>query len=486
MDKLRLLIVDDYETNRVVLQSICRKMEGFEIREAVDGFEAIEAVEEWYPHIILMDVMMPRLDGFEATKIIKSRYPDIIIMVVTAASDKQLEENFAEIGVANYIHKPVDKELIRFKLKSFEALLHSKEGNFVTPSRKDTLNPFCQDVRHFKTNFEISDAESMMDFGMWILMRCGASGQSSSMHVDTAVELFYQIMRYSVVSGELMDIIVEENFEEIFVTLKFQTRVELQPKSEDLIKELGDACISNGNCVYVRLGMAFENSVMTKTAIVTPPVAPSVKIIKEPLIEKAPEVKVSVEIKAEPVTEIVSDKEKRVLPSGEQAMLRKSFTDKTSARDYVNDIGGDVLDEIRDLESLDEEWKGDLRNIEIEPTVENVYGFVDNVLGHYTHAINALFEFTALGYALSALGVSIKENAHKIVSDESSFKKMLLLMENLGYDLASWREHIFVLQDTADIHYLDSSFFSSCIQIEGIISNKEIQAEDDDDSFELF
>jgi len=139
------------------------------------------------------------------------------------------------------------------------------------------------------------------------------------------------------------------------------------------------------------------------------------------------------------------------------------------------------------LESLDEEWKGDLRNIEIEPIVENVCIFVDNVLSQYTHAINALFEFTALGYALSALGVSIKENAHKIVSDEASLKKMLLLMENLGYDLASWREHIFVLQDTADIHYLDSSFFSSCIQIEGIISNKEIQAaDDDDDSFELF
>ncbi|MDD5212588.1 MAG: hypothetical protein PHV62_09265, partial [Sulfuricurvum sp.] len=121
-----------------------------------------------------------------------------------------------------------------------------------------------------------------------------------------------------------------------------------------------------------------------------------------------------------------------------------------------------------------------------EPTVENVYGFVDNVLGQYAHAINALFEFTALGYALSALGISIKENAQKILQDEAALKKMLLLMENLGYDLASWREHIFEVQDTADIHYLDSSFFSSCIQIEGIISNKDVQVADDDDSFELF
>lgn len=464
MDKLRLLIVDDYESNRVVLQAICRKMEGFEIREAADGLEAIEVVEEWHPHIIMMDIMMPRLDGFEATKIIKARYPDIIIMVVTAAADKQLEENFAEIGVTNYIHKPVDKELIRFKLKSFAALLHSKEGNFAIQSPQATLNPFCSDIRHFTTNFEITDADSMMDFGMWILMRCDSTGQNASMYVDTAIELFYQIMRYNVVSGESLNISVEENFEEIFVTLQFETPVELQPKADVLIEQLGSMCVSLSNCVHVRLGMAVENSVMTKT----------------------PEIKVTVKKKPEPVIQSVNDKEKRVLPTDEQVMLRKSFTNKTSAMDYVNDIGGDVLDEIRDLASLDEEWKGDLNTIENEPTVASIYGFVDNVLGQYTHAINALFEFTALGYALSALGISIKENAQKILQDQASLKKMLLLMENLGYDLASWREHIFELQDTADIHYLDSSFFSSCIQIEGIISNKEIQAADDDDSFELF
>ena len=166
-------------------------------------------------------------------------------------------------------------------------------------------------------------------------------------------------------------------------------------------------------------------------------------------------------------------------------MLRQSFTTKTSAVDYVKEIGGDVLEEIHDLSSLDEEWKTTLSDIDVEPTVANLYRFVDHVLNQYTHAINAMFEFTALGYALSALGVSIKENAQKILQDGASLKKMLLLMENLGYDLASWREHIFELQDTADIHYLDSSFFSSCIQIEGIISNKQVEVDDDND-FELF
>lgn len=178
-------------------------------------------------------------------------------------------------------------------------------------------------------------------------------------------------------------------------------------------------------------------------------------------------------------------KEVRVLPSAEQQMLRQSFTKKTAAVDYVNDIGGDVLEEIHDLASLDDEWKDDLCTIEIEPTVKNINLFVDNVLGHYTHAINNLVEFTSLGYALTSLGVALKANAQKILEKEASLKKMIFLMEHLGHDLATWREHIFELQDTADIHYLDSSFFSSCMQIEGIISDKEIEADDDND-FELF
>ncbi|MDD5277978.1 MAG: response regulator, partial [Methylovulum sp.] len=78
MNDLKLLIVDDVEDNRLILKAICRKMDGFEIREACDGIEAIESVEEWHPHIILMDVMMPRFDGFEASKIIKARYAETV------------------------------------------------------------------------------------------------------------------------------------------------------------------------------------------------------------------------------------------------------------------------------------------------------------------------------------------------------------------------------------------------------------------------
>lgn len=476
MDTIRLLIVDDVEDNRLVLRAICRKIEGFEIREAEDGIEAVERVEEWHPNIILMDVMMPRMDGFTASKIIKERYPDIIIMAVTAVVDPQMEENMASIGVSAYIRKPIDKEIIRFKLQSFASFLRAKEGTFKSLSEKEALNPFSKDIRNFKTIFGITDADAMMDFGMWILGRCEDCMAMSCTKVDTVIELFYELMRQGTCQEKWPSIIIEESFEEIFVTMKCEEAIDFQPKAMGLLGELGSECIVRANIVSIRLRMQCGSKVTLK------------EIPKETIPEPLPIPVAAIKAQAVPkvtASEPILAKEVRVIQSVEKELLRQSFVHKTTAVEYVRDIGGDVLDEIRDLASLDEEWGDKLHILEEEPTSQNLRNFVDGVLGVYVGAINTLFEFTALAYALSALGSFLKENSSMIVDDAKKLRNLIMLMEHLGADLASWREHIFSLQDAGDIHYLDSSFFSSCMQIEGIIGDKAVET-DDDNEMEFF
>lgn len=475
MDELKLLIVDDVEDNRLILKAICRKMDGFEVREACDGIEAIESVEEWHPHIILMDVMMPRLDGFEASKIIKGRYPETVIMVVTAVMDPHMETNMAQIGVGTYIHKPIDKELIRFKLKSFGDLIRSKEGSFKKLSPKATLNPFCDDIRHFKTIFDIGDAEAMMDFGTWILSQCEHRMTTSCHRVNSTLELLYELMRYGTRDKKTMSIIVEESFEEIFVTMKFDDSIHTNPKITVLLDEMGEDCILQENIACIRIRISDVNK--PQKLPIPHAVLPTINIIDT--AAQQPENIVKAEPIVEPVVEVTRGT--RVIDTEEKELLRQSFVQKTAAVDYVRDIGGDVLDEIRDLESLDEEWGEKLRVFESEPTVKNLYEFADGVLGIYVRGINNLFEFTALAYALSSLGTFLKEYAEVVTQDRSKIKTLVMLLEHLGLDLVSWREHIFALQDTEDIHYLDSSFFSSCMQIEGIIGNKELDVDDDND-----
>ena len=467
MNDLRLLIVDDVEDNRMVLNAICRRMEGFEMKEAIDGIDAIAVCETWHPHIILMDVMMPNLDGFEASKVIKGRFPETVIIVVTAVLDPQMEANMATIDVEAYIHKPIDKELIQFKLQSFGAFLRAKNEISLDHTTNKAFNPLHTGVRHFKTIFNIHDAEGMMDFGIWLYSRCEISPLWLSSKVDPIIELFYELMRQGISEEEYVNINVEENFEEIFIVIKLAKKIVLNSKAQRVVDDLQSNCIINENFVCIRLNNNRE----------------SIKpILSNNVIEKGHESKVElIEQEAQIRVKQTIEKEVRTIDTIEQELLRQSFVHKTTAIDYLVEIGGNIFDEICDLVNLNEEWKDKLHVLECEPSIENISQFADGVMGVYVRAINNLFEFTALAYALSSLGMVMKERAEVVISEPEKLKLFVMLMEYLGNDLTVWIEHVFLRKDATDIHYMDSSFFSSCLHIEQIIGDKEIKTDDDND-----
>lgn len=68
----RILIVEDKPENRQILVDLLSPL-GFEVREAINGEEAIVRWEEWAPHLIWMDIRMPVMDGYEATRQIRAR-----------------------------------------------------------------------------------------------------------------------------------------------------------------------------------------------------------------------------------------------------------------------------------------------------------------------------------------------------------------------------------------------------------------------------
>jgi len=453
MNTIKLLIVDDVEDNRLVLKAICRKLKNFEIREAEDGFGAVEIAKEWHPDIILMDIMMPNMDGYEASKIIKAFHPNIIIIVVTAVFDPNMQKNMGAIGVDTYLHKPIDRELILFKLESIATSLLLKHGELKVLSKKEALNPFNHDIRSFKTIFDIADSESMMDFGIWLFDQCAKKDVFACSTLDLIIELFYKLMRQEATNGHKSNIIVEESYEEIYITMKLKNELILEPRMSEILESFKSDLIVQKNTLYAKLKKELDTD------------------------EKSMESKHSVVIK----TEEKNQKDVHTITEEDKELLRRSFSTKTTAVTYISDIGGDIVDEILDLASVDNEWREKLSSFEENPNVENLKIFADSVLAVYAHTINSLLEFTALSYALTSLGVFLKDKADVITQDAAKTKTLLLLLENLGYDLVSWRKHIFELQDTQDIHYLDSSFFSSCMQIEGIINDKEISCGDDDE-----
>jgi CheY-like chemotaxis protein len=103
----RLLVVDDNQSNRVLLVTLLAQA-GFQVREAENGQEAILAFEQWHPHLIWMDMRMPVMDGYQASAKIRSLIGGdaVKIIALTASAFKEQHELILQAGCDEVMHKP--------------------------------------------------------------------------------------------------------------------------------------------------------------------------------------------------------------------------------------------------------------------------------------------------------------------------------------------------------------------------------------------
>ncbi len=102
----KILVVDDVRENRQMLMTML-DMEGFQLKEAINGLEALELFKAWGPDVVLMDMRMPVMDGYEATVRIKQLRGDSIVVAVTASAFDDDEREVIRSGVDGYLRKPL-------------------------------------------------------------------------------------------------------------------------------------------------------------------------------------------------------------------------------------------------------------------------------------------------------------------------------------------------------------------------------------------
>lgn len=105
--RYRLLIAEDQPENRLLLRKLLDPL-GFEVREAVDGQEAVDLFEAWRPHLIWMDIRMPVMDGLQATRQIKTSQvgAQTRIVAVTAHALEEERNQILAAGCDGVIRKP--------------------------------------------------------------------------------------------------------------------------------------------------------------------------------------------------------------------------------------------------------------------------------------------------------------------------------------------------------------------------------------------
>lgn len=118
MNDIRVLITDDDPLVRFALSHFVSKDPDITvIAEAENGIEAIAAVEQFRPDIVMMDVQMPGMNGIEATEQITSRWPEVCVVAVTTLDTRDTVIPMLSAGASGYMLKDSSAEEILTALK---------------------------------------------------------------------------------------------------------------------------------------------------------------------------------------------------------------------------------------------------------------------------------------------------------------------------------------------------------------------------------
>ena len=119
MKQQKILVVDD-EPDILELVQYNLEKEGFAVRTASNGVEAIDLASQWSPHLILLDVMMPEMDGMETCIKIRenAKLDDAVIAFLTARSEDYSQIAGFDAGADDYITKPIKPRVLLSRIKA--------------------------------------------------------------------------------------------------------------------------------------------------------------------------------------------------------------------------------------------------------------------------------------------------------------------------------------------------------------------------------
>jgi DNA-binding response OmpR family regulator len=118
--KKRILVVDD-EIDLVETLRFSLELEGYEVRVAYNGEDALHLARNENPDLILLDVMLPKMDGYKVCRLLKfdARFRHIPIFMLTAKTQEKDRMIGEQTGADEYITKPFEMDELMKKVKEY-------------------------------------------------------------------------------------------------------------------------------------------------------------------------------------------------------------------------------------------------------------------------------------------------------------------------------------------------------------------------------
>ena len=138
----KILIADDEPDILEVIQYNLVK-EGYEVLTAKDGDDALTKAKAFHPHLIILDIMMPKKTGVEVCEILRSKpaFKDTLIIFLTALNDEVSHIKGLETGADDYVHKPISPKVLISRVNALFRRMHSMPDEKIVKIENLTIDP---------------------------------------------------------------------------------------------------------------------------------------------------------------------------------------------------------------------------------------------------------------------------------------------------------------------------------------------------------
>ena len=174
-ESARILVVDDERSMREML-SILLKREGHDVSVAENGRGAIDLLNQHPFDLVVSDARMPDVDGLEVLRHARSINPSVIAIMVTAYGSPDLLRGVAQLGVNDYVEKPFNTEVLRFRIRKELDRRRLQQENALLKRAMHTTNRFENIIGNSRAMLEVFElVETIAPTGSTVLVT-GESG----------------------------------------------------------------------------------------------------------------------------------------------------------------------------------------------------------------------------------------------------------------------------------------------------------------------
>ena len=439
-----LYVEDDSNTQEEVARTLRRIFK--EVYLASNGVDGLELFKKQTPDIVITDIQMPKKNGLEMASAIKELSPSTPIIITTAFNDEHFFIKAIETGIDAFLLKPIDKQ------KLYGLLLKTVEGlNYQKQAKELARLKMLEEVNHVSEE-SVKNLANLFPF-------------PALFYQDNALIFINTMASETLSPSQISHFSSESTFITAFdITQSNKQKIKL-PTSGGLHKIFwvypNTLYIGNNESlvqayIFVDITLLeYQKLKLSNYALFMHGFKPFAKES-----EKRPELSCPIPQILEQSPTLKSDD---YLHDDDKAILRKTHAYKLSAKEYLEELGDDCHHELEELRETKDELKNLIYLLQ-EHKDRTILHSISKLMLGYAAAMDALFEFRDLGYALRNIARLILEIDTE--KNPSHLTKLSIFLSSIADDLSSWYHNIFVQQNVADIHYLDSSLLSSCLQME--------------------